>query len=108
MTNDSLPEMAPGGIWLQHGDRPAVYVTHEAHIKRNLAEGARVIGDPREEKDWQIVPAVGSEDPEKAAMRVKMAEMEAKLNALMAQLSQDKPAQDAPSEDVRPRRARPV
>lgn len=43
-----MQTMTPGGAWIQPPhDAPVTYVVHEAHIKRLLSEGGRVVADPR-------------------------------------------------------------
>jgi hypothetical protein len=42
-----LPPMADGGVWMQHGGLPPVYVVGQTHIDRLFAEGAYIIDDPR-------------------------------------------------------------
>ena len=42
-----LPPMAIGGVWMQHGGLPPVYVVGQAHVDRLFAEGAYIIDDPR-------------------------------------------------------------
>ena len=47
-TEYQLPEMEKGGVWIQVGTRPKVYVVHPVHISRLLAEGGRAVLDPRD------------------------------------------------------------
>lgn len=55
----ALPAMKEGGLWVQPSHNgPALYVTHEAHIKRLMTEGARPIPDPR------VEPVVPVSEPE--------------------------------------------
>ena len=46
-----LPPMAIGGVWMQHGGLPPVYVIGQTHIDRLFAEGAYIIDDPRTIED---------------------------------------------------------
>jgi hypothetical protein len=46
-----LPPMAEGGVWMQHGGLPPVYVMGQTHIDRLFAEGAYIIDDPRTIED---------------------------------------------------------
>lgn len=89
MAENELAPMADGGVWLHHAGN-AHYITHEAHIKRLLAEGARPISDPRAPKVKPATEATPNED----AYKQRIAELEALLAA--------KDEQDPPSSEEKP------
>jgi|SRR5579885_2461481 len=91
MTTMTLPPMATGGIWLQTPDnRPPMYVTHEAHIARLTAEGARPIPDPRDpaklaaaaQMSVQAVQATPSAN--ELALQARIDQLEALLQQVLA------------------------
>lgn len=94
MAENTLPPMADGGVWLHYAGREH-YITHEAHIKRLLADGARPITDPRAPQEKPAPEAVPDVSPNEDAYKQRIAELEAMLAAKDEQdpaLSDGKPA----------------
>lgn len=94
MAENELAPMADGGVWLHHAGN-AHYITHEAHIKRLLSEGARPISDPRAPKEKPATEAGADASPNEDAYKQRIAELEALLAAKDEQdpaLSEGKPA----------------
>ncbi len=68
MQTATLEPMAEGGVWMQpYPGKPAVYVTHEAHVARLLAERVPIVPDPRAGASAHTDPDVAAQQAAQAA-----------------------------------------
>lgn len=76
-----LQPMVEGGRWLRFNGNPH-YITHEAHVKRLLTEGAEPISDPRVPVESEPEPAAAPAPAvDEDAYKQRIAELEALLEA---------------------------
>lgn len=101
MPKKELPPMAGGGKWLHLPHKGPEYVVHEAHIRRLLSEGAQVVDDPRVPEDEATAPTPAPSANE-AAMQSRIDQLEAMIQQLLAQKSEQSDASTSNEENQDP------